>query len=234
MDFNSIEIASAEQKTAQAALFKNVYSWMAMALVVTGLTAFFVANSETLIQTIYGNRILFYVILFSPLALVWYLSARINTLTLSTATILFIVYSVLNGLTFSFIFLVYTSSSIASTFFITAGTFAAMALIGTFTKKDLSSLGSILFMALIGLIIASVVNIFLKNEMLYWIVSYAGVLIFVGLTAYDTQKIKRMINEHGTEVNESTQKMALLGALTLYLDFINLFLFLLRILGNRK
>lgn len=234
MEFKTIEIASAEQKTAQVTLFKNVYSWMAMALVVTGLTAFFVANSETLIQAIYGNKILFYVILFSPLALVWYLSARINTLTLSTATILFIVYSVLNGLTFSFIFMVYTASSIASTFFITAGTFAAMALIGTFTKRDLSSLGSILFMALIGLIIASVVNIFWNNDILYWVVSYAGVLIFVGLTAYDAQKIKRMINEHGKEVNESTQKIALLGALSLYLDFINLFLFLLRILGGRK
>ncbi|MBP1619211.1 MAG: Bax inhibitor-1/YccA family protein [Bacteroidetes bacterium] len=234
MEFNSIEIASTEQKTAQATLFKNVYSWMAMALVVTGLTAFFVANSETLIQAIYGNKILFYVILFSPLALVWYLSARINTLTLSTATILFIVYSVLNGLTFSFIFMYYTTTSIASTFFITAGTFAAMALIGTFTKKDLSSIGSILFMALIGLIIASVVNVFWNNDLLYWIVSYAGVLIFVGLTAYDAQKIKRMINEHGTEVNESTQKIALIGALSLYLDFINLFLFMLRILGGRK
>lgn len=234
MEFNQIELTSTEQRTAQATLFKNVYSWMAMALVVTGLTAFFVANSETLLQAIYGNRILFYIILFAPLGLVWYLSARINTLSLSKATIMFIIYSVLNGLTFSFIFIVYTSSSIASTFFVTAGTFAAMALIGTFTKRDLSSWGNIFLMALIGIIIASVVNFFLKSEMLYWIVTYAGVLIFVGLTAYDAQKIKRMINEYGNEVNESTQKMALLGALSLYLDFINLFLFLLRILGSRK
>ena len=234
MEIKPIEITGVEQKTAQATLFKNVYTWMAMALLVTGLTAFFVANSETLIQAIYGNRIFFYVILFSPVALVWYLSARINTLSLSTATIMFIIYSVLNGLTFSFVFMVYTASSIASTFFVTAGTFAAMALIGTFTKRDLSSLGGILLMALIGLIIASVVNMFLKSEMMYWIVTYAGVLIFVGLTAYDAQKIKRLINEYGSEVNESTQKIALLGALSLYLDFINLFLFLLRILGSRK
>lgn len=234
MDFNSIEITSTERKTAQATLFKNVYSWMALALIVTGLTSFFVANSETLLNVVYGNKILFYIILFAPIGLVWYLSARINTLSLSSATLLFIVYSVLNGLTFSFIFLIYTMSSISSTFFITAGTFAAMALIGTFTKRDLSKLGGILIMALIGLIIASVVNIFWNNGMMAMIISYVGVLLFVGLTAYDAQKIKRLINEHGDEVNESTQKIALLGALTLYLDFINLFLFLLRILGSRK
>ncbi len=234
MDFKTIEITSTEQKTAQATLFKNVYIWMALALTVTGLTAFFVANSETLLRAVYGNQFLFYVILLAPIGLVWYMSAKIDSLSLNTATILFIIYSVLNGLTFSFIFLVYTASSIASTFFITAGTFAAMALIGTFTKKDLSSMGRILLMALIGLIIASLVNLFMKNSTMDLIISYAGVVIFVGLTAFDAQKIKRMINEHGNEVNESTQKIALLGALTLYLDFINLFLYLLRLMGSRK
>ena len=150
------------------------------------------------------------------------------------ASLLFVAYSVLNGLTFSVIFLVYTMSSISSVFFITAGTFAAMSFIGYTTRKDLTGLGKILIMALIGIIIATVVNIFIKSSGLMMIVSYIGVLIFVGLTAYDTQKIKKMFLQAGTEVNDSTQKLALLGSLTLYLDFINLFLYLLRILGDRR
>jgi FtsH-binding integral membrane protein len=234
MEIKPIEIASIGQKTAQATLFRNVYSWMTLAMIVTGLTAFIVAGSESLLYSILGNKLLFYGLLFGELGLVWYLSSRINTLTLNNATLLFIIYSILNGVTLAFIFAVYTSSSIASTFFVTAGTFASMALVGTFTKRDLSSMGNILLMALIGIIIASVVNLFLKNEMMYWIITYIGVLVFVALTAYDAQKIKRLIQEHGHEVNESTQKIALIGALSLYLDFINLFLFLLRILGGRK
>ena len=134
----------------------------------------------------------------------------------------------------SFIFQVYTKSSIASTFFITAGTFAAMSVVGFVTKKDLSGIGKFLFMALIGLIIASVVNMFMQSSAIYWITSFAGVLIFVGLTAWDTQKIKQMFLAYGDDVNEQTQKLALLGSLNLYLDFINLFLFLLRFLGNRN
>lgn len=134
----------------------------------------------------------------------------------------------------SFIFILFTGTSIATTFFITAGMFGAMALLGTFTKRDLSSWGSIFFMALIGLIIASVVNLFLQNSMFYWVITYIGIIIFVGLTAYDTNKIKKVLQAYGTEVNESTQKIALMGALTLYLDFINLFLLLIRIFGNRR
>ena len=164
--------------------------------------------------------------------LVWYVSARIMSLSFTTATGLFMLYSLLNGLTLSVLFAVYTRSSIASTFFITAGTFGAMSLYGYFTKKDLSSWGNILIMAVIGLIIASVVNMFMQSSMMYWIITYAGVLIFVGLTAYDTQKIKQMLANQ--EINEQTQKLALLGALSLYLDFINLFLYLLRIFGDRK
>ena len=167
-------------------------------------------------------------------ALVWYVSARINRLSLSTATVIFVLYSVLNGATLSVIFLAYTMQSIASVFFITAGTFAAMSLIGYFTKSDLSSLGRILFMALIGLVIATLVNMFLiKSGGFSLILSYVGVLIFVGLTAYDTQKIKMMLVE-ADDVTEEAQKIALMGSLSLYLDFINLFLYLLRIFGGNR
>lgn len=231
---NTNSVSNAYQKSAQIALFRNVYLWMSMALVITGLTALVVAGTPSILSAIFGSKFLFYGLLIAEVALVWYMSARINTLSFMTATTIFIIYSILNGITLSFIFLVYTTDSIASTFFVTAGTFGAMSLFGYLTKKDLTSMGSFLFMALIGLIIASVVNLFLHNEVMYWIITYAGVLIFVGLTAYDTQKIKRLLQAHGTEVNETTQKIALMGALTLYLDFINLFLYLLRLLGNRR
>jgi FtsH-binding integral membrane protein len=151
-----------------------------------------------------------------------------------TAGILFVVYSILNGVTLSFVFLAYTLTSITSTFFITAGTFAAMSLIGYNTKKDLSGIGRYLLFALVGLIIASVVNIFLASSPLQWLISFIGVIVFVGLTAYDTQKIKQMFLMYGDDVNESTQKLALMGSLSLYLDFINLFLYLLRFFGDRK
>lgn len=221
-------------QAAYRTLFKNVYTWMALALVITAATSWVVASSPALIQLIYGQRFVFWGLLLGELALVWYLSARIGKLSFPTASVFFVIYSVMNGLTMSFIFLLYTGASIASTFLITAGTFGAMALIGTFTKKDLSSWGSILLMALIGLIIASVVNLFLKSPAFYWIITYAGIIIFVGLTAYDAQKIKRALQAHGNEINDSTQKIALMGALSLYLDFINLFLLLLRIFGGRR
>lgn len=232
METNSI--SKVYEKSQQIALFRSVYLWMSMALVITGLSALVVADSPALLSAIFNNRFVFYILLFGELGLVWYMSARIHSMSFTAATSLFIFYSVLNGVTLSVIFLLYTLSSIASTFFIAAGTFAVMCLFGYLTKKDLSSIGNLCFMALIGLIIATVVNIFWQNETFYWIVSYAGVLIFVGLTAYDTQKIKRMLLSEGTEVNETTRKIALLGALNLYLDFINLFLYLLRVLGNRK
>ena len=183
---------------------------------------------------VFQNRAIFIILILAELGMVFWISAGINRMQAATATALFIAYSVLNGLTLSFIFIAYSLGSIAVTFAITAGTFGTMALIGTVTKKDLTSLGNLFFMALIGLIIASLVNIFWANETLYWIVTYAGVLIFVGLTAYDAQKIKQMYLAAGTDDSETVRKIAVLGALTLYLDFINLFLYLLRIFGGRR
>lgn len=211
----------------------KVYNWMAIALLITGVTAYFTADSEQLIQLIFGNKILFYGLLIGEIALVSFISARINKLTTSTAISLYILYSILNGLTLSFIFMAYTSASISSTFLITAGTFGAMSFFGYVTKKDLTKIGNIAFMALIGIIIASVVNFFMQSSLVSLVISYLGVLIFVALTAYDTQKLKR-IAMNGFENEESMEKSAILGALTLYLDFINLFLFLLRIFGSRK
>ncbi len=229
-------IREKEQTAAVAfpALMRKVYVWMTLALVITGFTAYAVANSPGIMTAIITNRMLMWGLLIGELALVWYVSARIDRLSLSTATLLFVLYSVLNGATLSIIFLAYRMTSIASVFFITAGTFAAMSLVGYFTKKDLSGLGRILFMALIGLVIATLVNVFLlKDAGFGLIVSYVGVLIFVGLTAYDTQKIKNMLVE-ADDVSAEAQKIALMGALALYLDFINLFLYLLRIFGSSR
>ena len=214
-------------------LMRKVYVWMTLALVITGATAYGVATSPGLMMTIATNRLLFWGLIIAEFGLVVAISAAINKLSLTTATLLFILYSVINGATLSFIFAIYTMSSIASVFFITAGTFAVMAVIGYTTKKDLTSMGKILFMALIGIIIATVVNIFLKSTGVEMIVSYLGVLIFVGLTAYDSQKIKQMLLT-APDAGEGAQKLALLGALSLYLDFVNLFIYLLRIFGRRE
>lgn len=214
-------------------LMRKVYVWMSLALIITGITAYGVASSPGLITAFYTNRMLMWGVVIAVFALVFALSAAINRLSLSVATLLFVVYSVLNGVMFSSIFLVYTMSSVANVFFITAGTFAAMAAYGYFTKSDLTTLGKYLLMALIGLVIATVVNIFVGSSMLSLVISYAGVLIFVGLTAYDSQKIKQMLAQQ-VDADETAQKIALFGALTLYLDFINLFLYLLRLLGNRR
>ena len=222
-----------EMSAAFPALMRKVYVWMTLALVITGFTAYYVAHSESLMLALVTNQILFWGLAIAELALVIGLSAAINRLSLTTATLMFVLYSVINGATMSFIFLVYTQSSIVNVFFITAGTFAAMALFGYFTKADLSSLGKILIMALIGIIIATIVNIFTKSEGLTVILNYLGVLVFVGLTAYDSQKIKQMLMM-APDAGEGAQKIALLGALSLYLDFINLFLYLLRIFGSRR
>lgn len=220
--------------TAYRTLMGKVYLWMTLALAVTGLTSLYVASSPGLVQSIFASRGTFWLLVIAELALVFILSARIMKMSFSTAGIMFALYSVLNGVTMSFIFIAYTSTSIATAFFVTAGMFATMSFIGFVTKKDLSSFGSFFTMALIGLIIASVVNIFLNSSVMYWIITYVGVLLFVGLTAYDTQKIKQMLIEYGDEVNDSTQKLALIGSLSLYLDFINLFLYILRLFGNNK
>lgn len=213
------------------ALMRKVYVWMTLALVITGLCAYGVATSPTLVQMVYGNQAAIWVLFIVEIGLVFYTTARIDKLSLSTATTLFILYSAINGVTLSSIFMVYAMTSIAKVFFITAGTFAAMAFIGYTTKKDLTKFGSLLFMALIGLIIATVVNMFVRSGMFDLILSYIGVGLFVGLTAWDSQQIKRALAMQ-PDMSESSQKVALLGALTLYLDFINLFLYLLRIFGR--
>ncbi len=215
------------------ALMRKVYVWMTLALMITGATAYGVATSPGIQMALFSNQLLFWGLVIAEFALVIGISAAINRLSLTTATLMFVLYSVINGEMLSSIFLIYTMSSIASVFFITAGTFGVMALIGYTTKKDLTSMGRILFMALIGIIIATVVNIFLKSSGLQMIVSYLGVLIFVGLTAYDSQKIKNML-QMAPDASEASQKLALLGALTLYLDFVNLFIYLLRIFGRRE
>ena len=216
------------------AVMKNVYLWMTFALAMTGLTAAAVATQPQIIQAIMTNRILFWALMLSELGMVIYFSARLMNMSLTTAGLVFAAYSILNGVTMSFIFLAYTMESIATTFFVTAGTFAAMSIVGYTIKKDLSMMGRILFMALIGIIIASVVNIWLGNSTLQLGISVLGVLIFTGLTAYDTQKIKMMVMMYGDQPDESVMKLALLGSLSLYLDFINLFLYLLRFFGNSR
>ncbi len=215
------------------ALMRKVYVWMTLALVITGLTAYGIANSPGLFYAIVSNHFLFWGLVIGEFALVLGINSAIHRLSITTATLLFILYSVVNGATLSVIFMVYALTSIANVFFITAGTFAVMAFIGYTTKKDLTSLGRMLFMGLIGIIIATVVNIFLGSSMLNMIVSYVGILVFIGLTAYDSQKIKRLLYT-ADSTDESAQKIALLGSLTLYLDFINLFLMLLRIFGGNR
>jgi FtsH-binding integral membrane protein len=233
---NQISTPSKDQlgiKSYQALFITKVYNWMALALFITGLVSYFTASSPEMLNIIVGSKLVFYGILIAELLLVIYLTRSIQKLSQNMVIAGFLVYAVLNGLTMSIIFLIYTSNSIATTFYVTAGTFGAMSLYGYYTKKDLTSLGNMAMMALIGIIIASIVNMFLQNEMMYWIITYLGVAVFVGLTAYDTQKLKEL-GSRGFVNDESMEKTSILGALTLYLDFINLFLFLLRIFGSRK
>lgn len=222
-----------EMQAAFPVLMRKVYTWMTLALVLTGLTAYGVATSPGIMMALYSNSALMWGLVIAEFALLIGISAAINRLSLSTATLMFVAYSVINGAMLSSIFMIYTAASIASVFFITAATFAVMALIGYTTKTDLTSVGKLLFMALIGLVIATIVNMFIGSSTLTMICSYVGVLIFVGLTAYDSQKIKNMLMQ-APDAGESSQKLALLGALTLYLDFINLFIYLLRIFGDRR
>lgn len=219
------------RSAAFPALMRKVYLWMTMALVITGLCAWGTATSPSMVQLVYGNRAAIWVLFIAELGLVFYTTARINRLSLTTATTLFILYSALNGVTLSSIFMVYAMTSIAKVFFITAGTFGVMALYGSVTKTDLSRFGNLFLMALLGLIIATLANLFIKSSGLDLILSYVGVVLFVGLTAWDSQQIKRALSMQAG-MDESAQKVALLGALELYLDFINLFLYLLRIFGR--
>lgn len=232
-DVDSLRNKDFAMSTAFPALMRKVFVWMTLALAITGLTAYGVATSPTILSLIFSSKVTFFGLIIAEFALVFAISGAINRLSLSTATLLFILYSVINGATLSSIFFVFSVATISKVFFITAGTFGAMALVGYTTKTDLTSMGKLLFMALLGIIIASVVNMFVGSSGLDLILSYVGVLVFVGLTAYDTQKIKQMC-QSAPDAGESTQKLALIGALSLYLDFINLFLYLLRIFGNNR
>lgn len=232
-DVDSLRNKDYAMSTAFPALMRKVFVWMTLALAITGLTAYGVATSPALLSLIFSSKVTFFGLIIAEFALVFAISGAINRLSLSTATMLFILYSVINGATLSSIFFAFSVATIGKVFFITAGTFGAMALVGYTTKTDLTSMGKLLFMALLGIIIASVVNMFVASSGLDLILSYVGVLVFVGLTAYDTQKIKQMC-QSAPDAGESTQKLALIGALSLYLDFINLFLYLLRIFGNNR
>ena len=231
--YQSQQYFRTEQSIAQTMtqVMKQVYMKMSLALLVTGLISMWAAGNETFLSMVFANLWGMWILMGVEVLLVIAISGAINKLSSAMATALFFLFAVVNGLSLAPIFLIYTGESIASTFFITAVTFGAMSIYGYFTKSDLSKFGSILIMALVGLIICSIVNIFLESETMYWLISGAGVLIFVGLTAWDTQKIKQMAL---TMPNATDGRLATIGALSLYLDFINLFLYLLRFLGDRR
>lgn len=216
-------------------LLRKVYAWMSLSLLLTGFTAYTVSKNQTLLELLYTNSAALIVLVVAQFGLAILFTARLFKMSLNVGGALFAFYSLLTGLMFSSVFLLYTSESIASTFFITAGTFGAMSLYGYFTKNDLSSMSKFLYMGLIGVIIASLVNLLLQSSTVMWITTYVGVIVFVGLTAYDTQKIKEMLIMQSHEgLTENSMKVALYGSFMLYLDFINLFLKLLRIFGRRK
>lgn len=216
----------------QSEFIRRVYNWMALGLATTAITSLLTVNSPGMMKFLFGTPMVLIVLIVAELGIVIALSAAINKVSSATALLMFFAYSFLNGLTLAAIFMVYTRTSIANTFFVTAGTFGVMSVYGYTTKKDLTSWGSFLTMGLIGIIIASLVNIFFASTQIYWLITYVGVIIFVGLTAYDTQQIKAMATG-GFDGEEMERKGAIIGALRLYLDFINLFLLLLRIFGRR-
>lgn len=231
----SIPAQRTEAQIQVNTFIRSVYNWMAIGLGLTGFTALYVSNSEFMLKLIFGNQLIFFGLIIGELVLVFSLASRVNKMQASTATSLFVLYAALNGVTLSAIFLIYTRSSITSTFFICAATFVASSIYGMVTKRDLTSMGQFMFMGLIGIVIASVVNLFVRSSGMSLIVSYIGVIVFVGLTAYDTQKLRTMALSQPAGLDGATvRKGAILGALTLYLDFINLFLMLLRILGSRE
>ena len=215
-------------------LFQQVYAWMAGGLGVTGLVALWAYASGFIVRLLSGGSGILLALLLVELGLVIALGWAIGRMSVGVATGAFLLYAVLNGLTLSTIFLVYTSGSIALTFFATGGTFAAMSIYGYTTERDLTTIGSYLIMGLIGFLLASIVNFFLKSTALYWIITYAGIAIFIGLTAYDTQKIKRLSETIDERDTNTFRKAVILGALVLYLDFVNLFLLMLRVLGRRR
>ncbi|WP_276640460.1 Bax inhibitor-1/YccA family protein [Siccibacter turicensis] len=223
-----------QSRTGLQTYMAQVYGWMASGLFLTAFIAWYAANTPTVMEFVFSSKITFFGLIIVQLALVFVISGMVHKLSGAVATSLFMLYSALTGLTMASIFLVYTYSSIASTFVVTGGMFGAMSLYGYTTKRDLSGFGNILFMALIGIVLASLVNFWLKSEALMWAVTYIGVIVFVGLTAYDTQKLKSIGQQIDTSDRENLRRYSIVGALTLYLDFINLFLMLLRIFGNRR
>ena len=226
--------SDAAPRIAFPALMQKVYTWMTLALAITALTAYVTMQNEGLFYAIFSSKLTMWGLFGGELLLVIVLSSAIHRLSFPVAGLLFALYSVLNGMTFSAILFLYTSESIATTFLVTAGTFGSMSLIGLFSKRDLTGMGRFFFMMLIGLIIATLVNLFLQSTALMWICSMAGVIIFSGLTAYDTQKMKDVLQQAEQMEQTDALKVSLLCSLTLYLDFINLFLYLLRFLGDRK
>ena len=227
------QIGLSRVEVSERSFLTQVYFWMAMGLALTGFVAAWVAQTPGVMAALMQNTFSMLVLVFIQIGIVMWLSSRIAQLSVMAATVGFSIYATLNGVMFSTIFLVYTGASIALTFMVTAGTFALVSVYGFVTKRNLTSAGSFCAMALIGIILASLVNLFFKSSVLYWILTYAGVAIFIGLTAYDTQQLKQ-IHRQGFGSQEMTQKIALLGALKLYLDFINLFLLLMRVMGRRK
>ena len=220
---------------AFAVLMRNVYTWMTCGLTMTALTAMIVGRNENWVYALAANSGLFWGLLIAEIALVMFLTVRLDKMSFTMAGLMFAAYAILNGVTLSFIVMLYTAESIAQAFFVTAGTFGGMSLFGYFTRRDLSAIGRALVMALVGLIVATLVNMFWQNSVMASVLNYVGVLLFVGLTAYDTQKIKQMMFQaQHAGVSDQTNKLALMGSLMLYLDFVNLFLYLLRILGKRK
>lgn len=235
VSFSYDKMEKSDQSSVFARVMRNVYIWMALGLLMTGLTAMSVSKNGDIVYAMAANSALFWGLAIAEILLVVVLSAAINRLSFPVAGIMFAIYAVLNGVTLSVIFLVYTMESIAQAFFVTAGTFAVMSAFGYFTKRELSTIGRIMYMLLIGLVIATVVNLFFHNSMLEMVLNYAGVIIFVGLTAYDTQKIKnRLLVSTELADGDTLGKIALMGSLDLYLDFINLFLYILRFMGRRK
>lgn len=222
----------AEMDMGLRAYMLKIYNYMTLGLGITGVIAYYVASNEALLMAIMGNQILFWGLIIAQFGAVIFLVSRIQKMSTRTAQLTFWAYAALTGLTLSGVFAAYTYESIARVFFITSGTFGAMSLVGYTTKRDLTAMGSFLMMGLIGVIIASVVNIFIQSSTLMFITSVLGVLIFVGLIAYDTQKLKHMYYQ--VKDSELAENYAVVGALTLYLDFINLFLFMMRLLGVRR
>ncbi len=220
--------------TRQNALVRAVYNWMMIGLLISAVTAYFSSHSAFILNLVFGNSFVLILLIIGELGMVYAISGGIRSMSASTASTLFMLFSFVNGLTLSSILLTYTYESITTTFLVTALTFGATSLYGYVTKTNLTSLGGILFMGLIGVIIASVVNIFVHSSALGWIITYIGILVFVGLTAYDTQKIRRLGEQIGPADGERYGRMAIIGALMLYLDFINLFLLLLRIFGGGR